>query len=79
MQLIEGAEVTAIVARVTNVAYQPIEINESECKSDRLIGAATWPRALLNPGESAELYLAIRSPASDEVSSVRPSVIGGSH
>lgn len=77
MQVVEGAEVTAIVARVTNHSYQVIDVNESACASPRLIGAATWPTNQLQPGQSTELYLAIRTPSSEESSNERPSVLGG--
>ena len=75
LQLIEGASVTAIVARVTNRSYQQIEVNEGACQSTRMIGGAAWPKTSLNPGESTELYLAIKSPDLEDRSSDRPSVI----
>lgn len=78
VQLVEGVEVTAIVARVTNTSYQQIEVNESACASDRMLGAATWPTNTLAPGESAELYLAIKSPLPNEGRKERPSVVRGS-
>lgn len=77
VQLVEGVEVTAIVARVTNTSYQQIEVNESACVSDRMLGAATWPTSTLGPGESAELYLAIKSPLPNEGRKERPSVVRG--
>ncbi len=77
MQLVEGAEVTAIVARVTNISYQPVEINESACQSERLMGAAAWPLTQLAPGQSTELYLALRPQSYDDDGSQRPSVLRG--
>lgn len=77
MQIVEGAEITAIVARVTNVSYQTIDVNESSCTSSRLIGAATWPANQLQPGQATELYLAIRTPSANDGLNERPSVVGG--
>lgn len=77
MQLLEGAEITAVIARVTNVSYQPVEIAESSCQSSRLIGAASWPRNTLNPGESTELYIAIQTPHEVDSGAQRPSVLTG--
>ena len=76
MQLVEGAEITAVIAKVTNKNYNPVEVNESACQSPRLIGAAAWPRTLLNPGESTELYIALQTPRFEDNSTQRPSVIG---
>lgn len=77
MQLIEGAEVTAIVARVTNVTYQTIEVNEAACRSERLMGAAAWPQTQLAPGQSTELYLALRPQSFVDDAAQRPSVLRG--
>ena len=76
-QLVEGAEITAIVAKVVNQSYQPLEVNEAACRSPRFLGAATWPKTLLNPGEATELYIAVQSSRDAGGSSARPSVIGG--
>lgn len=75
LQLVEGAEISAVIARVTNTSYQPVEVNESACQSSRLIGVAAWPKTTLNPGESTELYIAIQTPREQDSSTERPSVI----
>lgn len=75
VQVLDGAEVTAIVARITNTSYQVIDVDGSACHSDRLLGVSSWPVTELGPGESAEMYLAIKAPASDDQHADRPSVV----
>lgn len=75
MQLIEGGEVTAIVAKVTNNSFQAINIDEHSCKSDRLIGVAAWPYTTIQPGQATELYFAIQTPLNEGGGGTRPSVV----
>ena len=73
-QLITGNSMVVIVSRITNRSYQPITVDESKCDSPALIGAATWPSQKLAPGQSAELYVAVRQHVEVETNQ-RPSLL----
>lgn len=76
VQVLEGAEITAIVARVTNTSHVALDVNEGACSSPLMLGAATWPVSSLNPGESTELYVAIETPhGQQDAGADRPSVV----
>lgn len=76
MQLVTGNSMTIIVSKLTNLNRYVAKVDESKCASDNLIGAATWPATTLAPGQSAELYLAVRQSV-DTSPNQRPSVLGG--
>ena len=46
------------VGVITNTSSQPQRFDESVCRSDRTLAVASWPRATLPPGESAEIFVA---------------------
>jgi len=73
-QEISGGEIVVIVSRLTNVSTAPLEVNESRCASDRVLAVAAWPHVALLPGQSTELYIAIRRAAPPAANS-RPSVL----
>ncbi|WJM76705.1 type-F conjugative transfer system secretin TraK [Xanthomonas hortorum pv. vitians] len=74
-QLITGNAMVVIVSRITNRNYKPISVDESKCESPAVIGAATWPSQKLGPGQSAELYVAVRQHVETE-GHQRPSLLG---
>lgn len=74
-QLISGNSMVVIVSRITNRNYQPVSVDESKCESPAMIGAATWPTQKLAPGQSAELYIAVRQRVEVETNQ-RPSLLG---
>ncbi|QRD62632.1 type-F conjugative transfer system secretin TraK (plasmid) [Xanthomonas citri pv. citri] len=75
LQLVTGSSMVVIVSRLTNRNHTAQQVDESSCVSERLVGATTWPSAKLQPGKSAELYLAVRQVV-DKSSNQRPSVVG---
>lgn len=77
MQLVTGNSMMIIVSKVTNNNRYSAQIDESKCSSLALIGASTWPSNTLAPGQSAELYLAVRQ-SFEMTPNQRPSVLGGS-
>lgn len=76
LQFMQGAEVSAIVAQVTNVGTQVIEVDESKCSAPHVRAVAAWPQTVLAPGESTELYLAVSTPVELNDRKRRPSVAG---
>jgi conjugal transfer pilus assembly protein TraK len=61
-----------------NTGVTPIEFDERACAStqDEVLAVAAWPKVVLKPGESTELYVAVRR--KDEAAiTVRPSLLNG--
>ena len=78
LQLVTGNSMLVIVSKVTNRNGVPAQVDESRCDSPAMIGAATWPSQKLAPGQSAELYVAVRQNV-DTSPNQRPSVLGDAH
>lgn len=74
-QLVSGAELLAIVMRATNVTTRTVEVNEDGC-SDEARATAAWPRRVLAPGESTEVYVVVGRPGEQETGAQRPSLVG---
>jgi conjugal transfer pilus assembly protein TraK len=77
-QLLEGPELLIFVGVAHNTGVIPIEFDERACASaqDEVLAVAAWPKVVLGPGESTELYVAIRR--KDEAAiTVRPSLLNG--
>jgi conjugal transfer pilus assembly protein TraK len=73
MQVLDGADLILLVARVENNAAVMVEISETACASDDVAAVAVWPALVLAPGETTELYLARRRPA-EGAGAPRPSL-----
>lgn len=73
-QEITGANVVVIVSKLTNASGAPQVVDESRCASDRVLAVAAWPRVELLPGQSTELYIAVRR-AAPKPANARPSVL----
>jgi conjugal transfer pilus assembly protein TraK len=77
-QLLEGPELLIFVGVAHNTGVTPIEFDERACAStqDEVLAVAAWPKVVLKPGESTELYVAVRR--KDEAAiTVRPSLLNG--
>jgi len=77
-QLLEGQELLIFVGVARNTGVTPIEFDERACAStqDEVLAVAAWPKMVLGPGESTELYVAVRR--KDEAAiTVRPSLLNG--
>lgn len=77
-QLLEGPELLIFVGVAYNTGVIPIEFDERACAAtqDEVLAVAAWPKVVLGPGESTELYVAIRR--KDEAAiTVRPSLLNG--
>lgn len=76
MQVLNGHSITTIVARATNLTGGMAEFQEQRCASKSTLAVAAWPRTTLRPGESTEVYIAVRRPE-EPSGDARPSVLGG--
>jgi conjugal transfer pilus assembly protein TraK len=77
-QLLEGQDLLIFVGVARNTGVIPIEFDERACASiqDEVLAVAAWPKVVLGPGESTELYVAVRR--KDEAAiTVRPSLLNG--
>ena len=78
-QLLKGYNVDVVVAKVTNASRVVREIDERDCAHDeRVLAVAVWPIRSLVPGDSAEMYIAMRAASHDTDDTQRPSLLGGS-
>ena len=53
-----NASVQLTVGVITNNSTKAQRFDEAACRSDRTLAVAVWPRPTLNPGESAEVFVA---------------------
>jgi conjugal transfer pilus assembly protein TraK len=77
-QLLEGQDLLIFVGVARNTGVIPIEFDERACAAtqDEVLAVAAWPKVVLGPGESTELYVAVRR--KDEAAiTVRPSLLNG--
>jgi conjugal transfer pilus assembly protein TraK len=77
-QLLEGQDLLIFVGVARNTGVTPIEFDERACAStqDEVLAVAAWPKVVLGPGESTELYVAVRR--KDEAAiTIRPSLLSG--
>jgi conjugal transfer pilus assembly protein TraK len=77
-QLLEGQDLLIFVGVARNTGVVPIEFDERACAStqEEVLAVAAWPKVVLGPGESTELYVAVRR--KDEAAiMVRPSLLNG--
>lgn len=57
-QLLDGYSLSASISVLTNITSQPIQIRESSCWQQGVLGVATWPSVeFLQPNTSVELYV----------------------
>jgi conjugal transfer pilus assembly protein TraK len=77
-QLLEGQELLIFVGVARNTGVTPIEFDERSCAStqDEVLAVAAWPKGVLGPGESTELYVAVRR-INEPAVMLRPSLLNG--
>lgn len=77
-QVVAGHNLKVNVGVARNVADRPIEFNESNCGDWDVAAVSAWPRNVLNPGESTEIYVVSRNELQkSKPANVRPSLLGG--
>lgn len=75
LQELQGNAIITLVAKATNYGYQAVEFNETACQSARVLATAAWPSPTIAPGQSVEVYIALRAPDESESIADRPSVL----
>ncbi|MFZ2449241.1 MAG: type-F conjugative transfer system secretin TraK [Methylovulum miyakonense] len=75
-QVLEGQDMLILVGVARNTGLSPVEFDERACATtqDEVLAVAAWPKVVLGPKESTELYVVIRRPA-DETITLRPSLL----
>ncbi|WP_260954405.1 type III secretion system outer membrane ring subunit SctC [Pseudomonas citri] len=59
-QWFAGDDYSVAVGVVRNTGKQPRQFEEQSCAGPQTLAVTVWPRALLQPGESAEVFVALR-------------------
>jgi conjugal transfer pilus assembly protein TraK len=77
-QALEGRNRVLLVGVVRNNSSVPLEIDERSCADagGDVLAVAAWPKAMLEPGEATELYVALRQ-TKDNDTTARPSLLDG--
>jgi len=75
-QAIVGHDFVVLVEVATNVVTAPAAINEEAC-GERARAVAAWPKRILAPGESSEIYVVVSRKDAEDRPNVRPSALGG--
>ena len=75
-QLLEGQDLSILVGVARNTGVTSIEFDERSCATgkDEVLAVAAWPKVVLRPGESTELYVAVRRSA-EQAATLRPSLL----
>ena len=74
-QVLEGRDLLLVVGVAQNPGRNPILLDEGNCSNTQVAAVAAWPNVRIEPGRSAEVYVALRR--NGEVTSTRrPSLIG---
>lgn len=74
-QVLEGHDMVAFVGVLTNTTNKPIEFEEQTCAVRGVLAVASWPGPLLQPKQSAEVYVVVKRGSLPQVDGVRPSAL----
>lgn len=74
-QTITGHKLRVQVGLVTNTSGHVLEFVESHCGAPDVLAVTSWPYVLLEPGHSAEVYVARRGEPEPSRQSPRPSLL----
>ena len=64
-QMLEGSKDRVVVYLVTNDTRATVAVQESGCYRMGVLAAAAFPRPVLEPGQSTELYVLVRKDSND--------------
>lgn len=76
LQWYKGKKFTLVIGTVQNRGLEPVRFDESSCAHRDTLAVAVQPDAMLNPGESVEVMLAIKVP--DKRATTRSSLLAES-
>lgn len=79
-QVLEGRDMLILVGIVRNIGTAVLEIDERSCATtqDDVLAVAAWPKIVLAPNESTELYVALRHNP-EQAAAIRPSLLRSTH
>nr|WP_229655757.1 MULTISPECIES: type III secretion system outer membrane ring subunit SctC [Erwiniaceae] len=60
-QWFSNKNVQITVGLVRNTTTRPLRFDEASCRGQDVLAVALWPKSILAPGESAEIYVAYES------------------
>lgn len=75
-QQLVGNHLAVRVGVAKNITKKPIEFNECNCANWKVAAIAAWPKSVLLPGESTEIYIAQRVSKPSDSPAKRPSLLG---
>ena len=76
-QSIVGHNLNVMVGVARNSSPHTIEVVEEMCGNWNVAAVAAFPHNVLEPGQSTEVYVALRRQFKEEVTIKRPSLLGG--
>jgi conjugal transfer pilus assembly protein TraK len=78
-QLLEGQDLVILVGVARNTGTTSIEFDERACATteNEVLAVAVWPKVVLGPNESTELYVAVRR-STEQTTTLRPSLLNRS-
>ena len=74
-QILEGSNMDYYVGTVENVSDKSVEFLEQHCGGWRIAAVSSYPLKLLEPGQTSEVYIAVRHPEDVAEESVRTPLI----
>jgi len=74
-QIVLGHNFKALVGVARNSSNVPVMFDETSCTHPSLAAAAAWPRNMLEPGQSTEIYIVTRVGDAPAEESSRPSLL----
>ena len=76
-QTLTGHHLRVQVGLMTNTSDHALEFVESHCGATDVLAVTSWPNTLLEPGQSAEVYVARRGEPESPRQPPRPSLLPG--
>lgn len=76
-QMMMGHHLTVFVGIATNQSDTPVEFQEQSCGNWDVAAVTSWPHKMLAPGQSTEVYVAVKRHQAKGSATKRPSLIGG--
>lgn len=74
-QIVMGHNFKVVVGVARNTQQVPVMVDETACTHPDLAAAAAWPRNMLEPGQSTEIYVVTRVGDAPAEESSRPSLL----
>jgi conjugal transfer pilus assembly protein TraK len=76
-QILEGHNISVAIGTVKNIGTDSTEFVETGCDAWNVAAVAAWPNVYLKPGQSSEVYVALRNNKEPLERLERPSLVGG--